>query len=124
MDKLTDEIVEDIISRVAHCTDHVQTVFLEQGLVHCCNYYYYYMYVRPILHYNYNIISYYGNTFCVAVRFQTWMMKNCSHFLIRLILRLIIRLIGCVTHYTYTTLFTICVSVHSFVLYLYVTGAT
>ncbi|XP_065917924.1 1-phosphatidylinositol 4,5-bisphosphate phosphodiesterase beta-1-like [Dysidea avara] len=31
VDKLTDEIVEDIISRVAHCTDHVQTVFLEQG---------------------------------------------------------------------------------------------
>ncbi|XP_065908152.1 1-phosphatidylinositol 4,5-bisphosphate phosphodiesterase beta-4-like isoform X2 [Dysidea avara] len=31
VDKLTDEIVEDIISRVTHCTDHVQTVFLEQG---------------------------------------------------------------------------------------------
>ena len=35
MDKLTDEIVEDIIRRVANCTDRVQTVFLEQGLVHC-----------------------------------------------------------------------------------------
>ncbi|XP_065908131.1 1-phosphatidylinositol 4,5-bisphosphate phosphodiesterase beta-4-like isoform X2 [Dysidea avara] len=31
VDKLTDEIVEDMISRVAHCTDRVQTVFLEQG---------------------------------------------------------------------------------------------
>ncbi|XP_065908218.1 1-phosphatidylinositol 4,5-bisphosphate phosphodiesterase beta-4-like [Dysidea avara] len=31
VDKLTNEIVEDIVSRVAHCTDHVQTVFLEQG---------------------------------------------------------------------------------------------
>ena len=36
VDKLTDEIVEDIIYRVVDCADCVQTVFLEQGLVHWC----------------------------------------------------------------------------------------
>ena len=33
MDKLTDEIVEDMISRVANCNELVQAVFVEQGLV-------------------------------------------------------------------------------------------
>jgi len=33
VDKLTDEIVEDVISRVANCNELVQAVFLEQGLV-------------------------------------------------------------------------------------------
>ena len=42
VDKLTDEIVEDMISRVANCTDHVQTVFLEQELVIYYTYHYYY----------------------------------------------------------------------------------
>ena len=33
VDRLTDEIVEDMISRMANCNELVQAVFLEQGSV-------------------------------------------------------------------------------------------